>query len=327
VVTAEELKTAHSLYSFPQSILGNDGFALAYINRFQYPLATSNGGKTWTIAGAYFSGPWADASAGGTIIKTLDSPIAIVYGNEWFYGTTDGGRRWFVTSFSGTAVSANESWGKRWSHAPVFTVDVIAQAPNLATYPVIAVAQYISSDGGKNWHLATYPSKWAASASGSLMLQGSYSNPAKIGTLITKSDLKSNPLASQSFTGRYGYALGGVDGFQYAVRTTDGGKTWRVAGIWFGGPWADAAAFAYTIKTYDPLVAVAKNSNWFYTTVDAGRHWYRSAVFGGPLSCSQLRPRRGGIAPVLSCMFSSGSSPKTIARYLSFDGGLRWLLL
>lgn len=326
VLTAAQMNQVRNpAFPWSASYFGTNGFALGYIDRLQYPLITTNSGRSWSIGGPYLSGPWADASAGGTIIKALSRSVAIIYGNEWFYGTTDAGKRWFVTSFSGTAVSANEFWSKG-PGAPVFTADVILNSPN-PPYPATAAAQYVSSDGGQNWQLVIHPKNWRGSALSTLKVQGSYANPAKIGTLITALDLKDFPLLSASFSGNVGYAISGVDGFQYPVKTTNHGKTWLVAGIWFGGPWADGASFALRIKAYSSEVAVVITESWFYLTDDGGKHWYQTVVVGHPQSCSELRPRQGGQAPVFACTFSSFSSPGSMATYLSDDGGRDWLLL
>ena len=326
VLTAAQLKQVRSLASqWSTSYSGTSGFALGYINRFQYPLITTNSGKSWSIGGPYLSGPWADASAGGTIVRALSKSVAIIYGNEWFYGTTDAGKQWFVTSFSGTAVSANEFWSKG-PGAPIFTADVIVSSPN-PPYPATGAAQYISSDGGKTWQLVIHPKNWRGRAVSTLKVQGSYANPAKIGTRITESDLKDFPLLSASFRGNVGYAISGAKGFQYPVKTINHGETWLVAGIWFGGPWADGASFALSIKAYSSEVAVAKTESWFYLTDDGGKHWYQTVLVGNPYSCSELRPQQGGLAPVFTCTFSSFSSPGTTATYLSDDGGRDWLLL
>ena len=194
-------------------------------------------------------------------------------------------------------------------------------------YPATGAAEYISSDGGKNWQWVIPPKNLRGSAMSTLKVQGSYANPAKIGALITESDLKDFPLLSASFVGNEGYAISGVDGFQYPVTTNNHGKTWRVAGIWFAGDWADGPSFAQSIKAYSSEVAVAKTESWFYLTDDGGKHWYQTVVVGNPQSCSEVRPRQGGEAPVFTCTFSSFNTPRTMVTYLSDNGGLDWLLL
>ena len=62
-LTATQLKLAEP--TLVASIVGVDGYALAYIDRCQYPLATKNGRRTWTIAGAYFTDGGAQGGAGG----------------------------------------------------------------------------------------------------------------------------------------------------------------------------------------------------------------------------------------------------------------------
>jgi hypothetical protein len=322
VVPTSEVTAPDACASLVTSFVGGTGYALGCIKSFQYPLFTRNGGATWTIAGPYFSGPWADAGAGATRIQIVSQNAALAYGNQWIYATDDGGRHWYIGD-GGTA-----EWASGRVNAngdAVLTTDMIQQGTDL--YSIISAAQYRSVNGGRSWQLMSRPSSWPTSANGDLTRQRSYGDPAKTGTLVTTGELDGSHLSSESFVGRFGYALGGVDSFQYPVRTTDDGATWHVAGLWFAGPWADAPAFANSITAYAPFVAVAKNDNWFYVTDSAGQRWYRVDIGASPQRCWQLVPRLPWPTPLLECQFAPASPARTSADYLSYDGGALWALV
>jgi hypothetical protein len=319
-VTARELGTSPNLSdSITTSIASEDGYALGDINGFQYPLFTSNHGTNWAIAGPYFSGPWADAGAGAFQVHIVNSQVALAYGNQWIYDTTDGGRHWYVADIFDSV------WGTgivKESGAIELVTDAV-QSGQKNYYSIVASAQYRSSDGGRTWKLVQRPESWPTSAAGSLLTSGTYDKPMKIGTPVDKANLDGNSLASKSLVGRYGFALGTLDQFQYPVRTVNNGATWEVAGVWFAGPWADAPAFAIQIKAYSSLVAVATNDNWFYVTNNGGQTWYRIDVYGSPRNCWQLVPKSPTPA-LLDCEFSAPSPSHALGNYLSYDGGLHW---
>ncbi len=77
-------------------------------------------------------------------------------------------------------------------------------------------------------------------------------------------------------------ALASTD-FQYPAVSDDHGRTWRVAGHWFAGDWADGAAFATGITMLSPSVWLAPNgvsADGFYVTMNAGRTWREVGVGG-----------------------------------------------
>lgn len=159
---------------------------------------------------------------------------------------------------------------------------------------------------------------WPKSFSANLMvsLKG-YQKPVRFGSLVAGSDTPQKSVSS--ITGSYGYALAYVNGFQYAVRTVDGGKSWRIDSTWFAGPWADGAAFAGTIQTFSPTIAAAAgDGQLLYVTTDAGKRWY-GLFFSG----------------VVLKVMSSGAHSFTVTlgtedgvgagrTYVSNDGGAHW---
>jgi hypothetical protein len=159
-----------------------------------------------------------------------------------------------------------------------------------------------------------------------------YANPAEIGDPITNADLRQQPLESESFVGPYGYALAGVDGFAYPASTTDGGLTWRVAGLWFGGPWADGAAFPNTIRTYSRDIAAAfyPGESIFYDTTDGGATWFNSALPGQVVHVSAHPQQRSSTSPItvtITVTITDQYGTNSRATYRSINSGRTWSLI
>jgi hypothetical protein len=132
---------------------------------------------------------------------------------------------------------------------------------------------------------------------------------------------------SKSLVGPDGYALATVNGFVYPAVTTDGGTTWRIAGLWFAGPWADGAAFPSTIKAYSMSVAAAfyPGENIFYVTTDGGAEWFASALPGGVVDVSG--PTEGSATPSFTVMVTNQDGAKRTATYRTVDSGRSWSLI
>ena len=98
----------------------------------------------------------------------------------------------------------------------------------------------------------------------------------------TKTTVWTISTSSRRCIGRRCVALAATD-FQYPVVSEDHGRTWRVAGHWFAGDWADGAAFATGITMLSPSVWLAPNgisADGFYLTMNAGRTWRVTGVGG-----------------------------------------------
>ncbi len=132
-----------------------------------------------------------------------------------------------------------------------------------------------------------------------------------------------NP-ASSSCVGEWCLGLGTVDGFQYPLISSNGGRTWRNGGHWFAGGWADGAAFASTMTTFSATTAVAwfPGQNTFYMTSDAGRRWY-SAWPDGPIVA--VTSPNDGATVVMRLNPSSMTPTEVVVRYRSTDGGRQWI--
>jgi hypothetical protein len=202
---------------------------------------------------------------------------------------------------------------------------IVSQTPpagtSVAVGTPVRVGFYLARPGGVE------PSRWPAVVTGRQTQQGSYANPAQIGSLITATDLRYGPLMSKSFVGPDGYVLATVNGFVYPAATTDGGTTWRIAGLWFAGPWADGAAFPNTIRAYSLDVAAAfyPGENVFYVTTDAGAEWFASALPGSVEDVSG--PTEGSTTPSITVKVANQDGAKRTATYRTVDSGRSWSLV
>lgn len=158
-LTTKQLATARSMRGTSSamitSVLGQEGFALAIVNRDQYPLSTSNGGKSWTVAGPYFTLPAANAGAGAFVIKMLSRLTALAYGNQWMYSTNDGSRHWYVADALGTPI-ATMFWTSPKYSQPAIVV-VLNTASSKSSGASHLRIEYESTDGGKTWSRLAIP--------------------------------------------------------------------------------------------------------------------------------------------------------------------------
>ena len=175
-LTAAQMKgTRQPYYPFATSYLGKIGFALGYFGQSEYPITTSDGGVSWTIAGPYFVlAHTLYGNFGANVIETFSASVAVAYGYQAVYDTPDGGRHWYVTDFPSAVVGANMNPAMEEYAIPNFaygaldyvaakgtlTVTVTQSAwqaiGGLSTH-VISTAQYASVDGGAVWRLVHSP--------------------------------------------------------------------------------------------------------------------------------------------------------------------------
>lgn len=157
VVSTSVIARAKKYNSWIASFSNDAGYALAYLNGFEYPLRSTNGGVTWRIDSPYWSGPWADAGAGAVYIDAYSASTAVAYGNQWLYVTTDAGHHWFLADRLG-AIEAVEPPLLEWWITPALPrraiiVDVARTGIGQRTGVVISRAQYQSVNGGRTWTL------------------------------------------------------------------------------------------------------------------------------------------------------------------------------
>jgi hypothetical protein len=165
---------------------------------------------------------------------------------------------------------------------------------------------------------------------GHLQLHGSFSDPAKSGSVVTSAELGAAPIIYKSTKGDVGYALVTIEGFEYPIRTVNSGKTWRVAGMWFQNGSADGAAFASNIKTFSSLVAVAYDPHEggpLYLTTDAGVQWYKASLWGTVTSVAErtvVTPRLLLVFTATVVPYSAKTSSESVG-YRTDDGGKLWI--
>lgn len=118
------------------------------------------------------------------------------------------------------------------------------------------------------------------------------------------------------------FALATVGGFQYPLVSSDGGRTWRNAGHWFAGPWADGAAFADAIVAFSATVAVAwyPGQSTFYVTSDAGRRWYSAWPDGEVTAVTS-----SNLGATLVMHVRAYAPARERYEYRCSDGGRRWI--
>jgi hypothetical protein len=212
-----------------------------------------------------------------------------------------------------------------WKSTAPPSGSIVSQSPRAGTLVAVGtsvqVGFYLAGPGDLE------SAKWSTSVTGRQTQQGSYANPAQSGSLITAADLRTGPLLSKSFVGPDGYALASVDGFIYPVVTTDAGTTWRIAGLWFAGPWADGAAFPSTIRAYSVDVAVAfyPGEDIFYATTDGGAEWF---VSGLPGNVEDVSGRlEGSATSSITVKVANQDGAKRTATYRTVNSGRLWSLI
>lgn len=136
-------------------------------------------------------------------------------------------------------------------------------------------------------------------------------------------------VTSPSYVGNVGWALGGADQFQYPFVSTNHGQTWRIGGTYFGGPWADACAFAEHMRAVTASVVMAWGGcpNTLYVTWDRGHHWNAVPVPGNLVSIYAVP--HGRSVKVIDATVSTFTTPEQrprVVHYVSYDAGRTWLL-
>ena len=111
----------------------------------EYPLRSTDGGKSWAIGGPFFAVPAADAAAFASEIRQLGPSLVVanLRGGQFLYFTGDGGRSWNVAGFGCNIVRP------------------FAVAPDLRlvcqSYFSPQKRTYVSTDGGYRWRLQPGP--------------------------------------------------------------------------------------------------------------------------------------------------------------------------
>jgi hypothetical protein len=127
---------------------GSVGFGLANDWQAQYPVLSTNGGRTWKIDGPQVHVDAADAPAAVGSVGVVGTRTYFAYGSSAIDVTTDGGHTWWQT-FVGELVVAVVPGPH---HELIAYVQQSLSTRNLN--PVVTW-QYVSRDGGRHWRYST----------------------------------------------------------------------------------------------------------------------------------------------------------------------------
>jgi hypothetical protein len=118
------------------------GFALASVVSADYPVATTDGGKTWKTDGPALHLHAAQAPLAVTFIGVVNRKTVFAWGGgQVIDATNDGGKHWYSALFTqGSPVAVVRDLQ---GHLLAF----VASGTGAAT------SQYTSKDGGRTWHL------------------------------------------------------------------------------------------------------------------------------------------------------------------------------
>ena len=121
------------------------GFAMAQVGQAQYPVATTDGGKTWKTNGPYLHLDAAQAPLAVTNIGVGNQKTMFACcGGQVVDATGDGGKHWYQALLGDTVLSVIAPGnGKR----------LVAVAQNGSSKATNLV--YVSTDGGHHWKLNT----------------------------------------------------------------------------------------------------------------------------------------------------------------------------
>jgi hypothetical protein len=123
------------------------GFTLAGVGQAQYPVATTDGGKTWKTDGPALhldaaQAPLAVSDLGATNQKT----IFAFGGGQVIDATGNGGKQWFRATFEGLPMAVV---GGRSGHLVAFIDASNGTSTKGVTW------QYVSKNGGRTWRFDT----------------------------------------------------------------------------------------------------------------------------------------------------------------------------
>jgi hypothetical protein len=129
-------------------VTASRGFALAAVGSAQYPVATTNGGKTWKTNGPALhlnaaQAPLVVTTIGATTRRTI---FAYGGGGQVIDATGDGGGHWYRALFIGVPVAVA---GDPAGHLVAFIDQSVGSISGGATF------QYVSKDGGQTWQYDT----------------------------------------------------------------------------------------------------------------------------------------------------------------------------
>ena len=126
----------------------NEGVALASENNADYPALTTNGGRTWRIAGPPLHIDAADGAEAVSSIGLIAPRTFFAYGNSVVDVTTDGGRTWWAAYLGEQVMAVVPSYRNE-------LVAYVSESASTAHLNPAVTWQYVSRDGGRHWHYST----------------------------------------------------------------------------------------------------------------------------------------------------------------------------
>ena len=125
---------------------GLHGFALASVGQADYGAVTTNGGKTWHIAGAALHLHAAQAPLVVTDVGAANGHTYYAYGGgQVVDATRDSGKHWYQAILGDVVMAVVSDTSGR----------LVAFAQATATNGTALNWVYVSTDGGHHWHLNT----------------------------------------------------------------------------------------------------------------------------------------------------------------------------
>jgi hypothetical protein len=121
-----------------------DGFALASVVDADYPVATTDGGRTWKTDGPALHLHAAQAPLAVVLIGAVGRKTVFAWGGgQVIDATRDGGKNWYSALFSD---------GGPVAVVPGLAGDLVAF---VGSFNGPRIWQYVSKDGGRTWHYPT----------------------------------------------------------------------------------------------------------------------------------------------------------------------------
>lgn len=119
------------------------GFALASVSDADYPVATTDGGKTWKTNGPALHLHAAQAPLAVVFIGAVNRRTVFAWGGQVIDATSDGGKHWYSALFT--------------NGGPVAVVRGLAGdlVGFVGSFSGASIWQYVSRDGGRTWHYQT----------------------------------------------------------------------------------------------------------------------------------------------------------------------------
>ncbi len=149
-------------------------------------------------------------------------------------------------------------------------------------------------------------------------------NEPRIGTTVALSEVNNIAFA----TGRVGYALGGPQGSEFPLKTTDGGRRWFIDGPALFLPVADGASAVSDLAVRSASEAYAYGGSGggssIVVTTDAGKRWWRAYLGQAVVAAAQRGSDIWALAAGPQSPPSAVNAVAVMWLYDSTNGGRSW---